>query len=98
MIVSFLFLLVCLSGSILGFVFLYDKPLRLVPISIMSLVGVLYIFGLLGILEAGFYVTSFLVVIIYLIFLWLSCEKKQLGKFSLNQYLDFLLSWEFLLF
>ena len=80
MIVSFLFLLVCLSGSFLGFVFLYDKPLRLVPISLMSLVGLLYIFGLLGMLEAGFFITSFFVLIIYMVFIMAFIFKKEVRE------------------
>lgn len=80
MIVSFLFLLLCLSGSFLGIVFLYDKPLRLVPVSIMTTVGLLYLSGLAGILEAGFYIISLFVVIIYAFFALAFCMKKEVRE------------------
>lgn len=66
MIFSFTALFICLSGSICTSIIYGVKPGRMIPVTLMSIVAVLYLFGMAGCLAAGVNIVLIIIIILYI--------------------------------
>ncbi len=69
--------MVLLSGSFLSIAFNGRKAVSYLPVTVMSIIFLLYLFGVFGALPVGFYVVNALVAIIYGFFLVRLFKKKD---------------------
>lgn len=67
MVVSLITLLICLSGSVCASIIYGIKPGRMIPVTLMSIVVMLYLFGLGGYLAIGVNIILVIVIILYII-------------------------------
>ena len=93
MISTMIMLLVVLSGSFLGAALKYEKPAKVVPVTLMVIVATLYCFGLFGALKQGFVFVNVLVLLVYVVFIF-SVGKQFVTKnertMSLQRYASIL--------
>lgn len=79
MLVSLFILFSTLSGVILGYIMGVKQLYRMIPITLMSIVTILYVFGLVGRLKLGVVVVDALIFLIYLAFaIWIIAHRNRL--------------------
>lgn len=79
MLVSLFIFLSTISGVLLGYMFGSKQLYRTIPITLMSIVTVLYAFGLIGRLKLGVIVVDALIILIYLTFVvWIIIRRDKL--------------------